>query len=199
MAAERRDGVPDDDPVTRWALAAGRGDPAATTRFVRHTEDVVRRFLAHLNGQADVDDLVQETYLRAWRNLPGFTGRSSALTWLLVIARRVAIDHVRAARVRPRTTSLEQIPGVTDWRDDACATSARSDDTVLVRRLLAELDPARREAFVLTQLLGMSYAEAAHISQCPIGTIRSRVARARDDLIAALSASDEHRHYRTAG
>ena len=56
-----------------------------------------------------------------------------------------------------------------------------------VADLLARLDPDRREAFVLTQLLGLPYAEAAEVAGCPVGTIRSRVARARGDLIAALT------------
>jgi RNA polymerase sigma-70 factor (ECF subfamily) len=55
-----------------------------------------------------------------------------------------------------------------------------------VRLLLDGLDPDRREAFVLTQLIGLSYAEAADVCGCPVGTIRSRVARARDDLVSAV-------------
>jgi RNA polymerase sigma-70 factor (ECF subfamily) len=61
---------------------------------------------------------------------------------------------------------------------------------VALHALLAELDPDRRLAFVLTQVLGLSYLEVAEICDCPVGTIRSRVARARDDLIAHLAAQD---------
>jgi RNA polymerase sigma-70 factor (ECF subfamily) len=61
-------------------------------------------------------------------------------------------------------------------------------DSVPARLLLEALDADRREAFVLTQLIGLSYAEAADVCGCPIGTIRSRVARARDDLVAAFGA-----------
>jgi len=57
---------------------------------------------------------------------------------------------------------------------------------VAVRALIAGLEPERREAFVLTQIIGLSYAEAADVCDCPLGTIRSRVARARADLVAAL-------------
>ena len=67
------------------------------------------------------------------------------------------------------------------------ATAARDvGEGVALRALLAELDPDRREAFVLTQVVGLSYAEAAEVCGCPVGTIRSRVARARDHLVAAL-------------
>jgi RNA polymerase sigma-70 factor (ECF subfamily) len=57
-----------------------------------------------------------------------------------------------------------------------------------MRALVAALEPERREAFVLTQVVGLSYAEAAEVCACPVGTIRSRVARARADLVAALGA-----------
>jgi RNA polymerase sigma-70 factor (ECF subfamily) len=59
-------------------------------------------------------------------------------------------------------------------------------ESVALQAMLAGLDPQRREAFVLTQLVGMSYAEAADVCSCPVGTIRSRVARARDDLVEAF-------------
>ncbi|TDB84833.1 sigma-70 family RNA polymerase sigma factor [Micromonospora fluostatini] len=174
------------DEITGYAFAAGRGDSAAAAAFVRATQHDVRRFLVHLSGAREVDDLVQETYLRAWRSLPGFAGRSSARTWLFAIARRVAVDHVRAAVARPRTT------GVADWyrfADAAGAPAASAPDgEVTLWGLVDDLVPERREAFVATQVLGLSYAEAARVCGCPIGTIRSRVARAREDLVAALAA-----------
>jgi RNA polymerase sigma-70 factor (ECF subfamily) len=67
----------------------------------------------------------------------------------------------------------------------------RTAEGVVVADLLARLDPDRREAFVLTQLLGLSYAEAAEVAGCPVGTIRSRVARARADLIDSLAEGTE--------
>ena len=67
------------------------------------------------------------------------------------------------------------------------------DEAVLLRSLVTTLDLDRREAFVLTQLLGLSYAEAAAVCGCPVGTIRSRVARAREDLVAAMDGPAVHR------
>ncbi len=69
-------------------------------------------------------------------------------------------------------------------------TPARSaaHEVVLLRSLVDGLDPVRREAFVLTQMLGLGYAEAADVCDCPVGTIRSRIARAREDLVRALDA-----------
>ncbi|MFE9207449.1 sigma-70 family RNA polymerase sigma factor [Micromonospora sp. NPDC007230] len=172
----------DDAQITRWAHQAGRGDQQAAAAFVRALQVPVWRFLAHLAGPAEADDLTQETFLRALRSLPGFAGRSSARTWLFTIARRVAVDHVRAAATRPRVSAL------TDWEraaEAAGAVTSGGDDAVTLRRLIAALTPERREAFVATQLVGLSYAEAAQVCGCPVGTIRSRVARAREDLVAA--------------
>ena len=103
-----------DDQVTRWALAAGRGDPDAAAAFVRATQRQVWRFLQHLAAPGEVEDLAQETYLRALRSLPGFAGRSSARTWLYTIARRVAVDHVRAAVARPRRARVDDWQGAAD-------------------------------------------------------------------------------------
>src|SRR4051812_15724247 len=129
------------------------------------------------------DDLAQETYLRALGGLARFEGRSSARTWLLSIARRVVADQVRAAKVRPRTTDLDA------W----VAESTGFEDNVLLEDLVRSLTPDRREAFVLTQTLGLSYADAADVCGCPVGTIRSRVARARDDLVTAVRAAEDNR------
>jgi RNA polymerase sigma-70 factor, ECF subfamily len=172
-----------DDEITRWALAAKAGDRAAAESFVRATQRDVQRMLAHLSGPDEADDLTQETFLRAMRSLPGFAGRSSARTWLLSIARRVAVDQVRAAVCRPRTTALEAV----HLERAGNGHGGRFEDGVLLRHLVDGLPLERREAFVATQMLGLSYAEAAQVCDCPVGTIRSRVARAREDLTAALS------------
>ena len=162
------------DEVTLAALRARRGDAAAATAFVRATQADVWRLCAHLGDVGAADDLTQDTYARAFASLHRFLGRSSARTWLLSIARRVCADAVRGAQ---RTRRLPQ-PQERVGPDVA--------DSVAVRALIAGLDPDRREAFVLTQLLGLSYAEAADVCSCPVGTIRSRVARARADLVDAL-------------
>jgi len=170
------------DEITRLALAAAAGDREATTAFIRATQRDVRRFLLGHVGALDADDLTQETYLRALRSLPRFAARSSARTWLLSIAHRVAVDHVRAAVRRPRQGSVSEWERVVEER----APLPGVEERVLLRHLVLRLDAERREAFVLTQLLDLSYADAAAVCCCPVGTIRSRVARARADLVAAL-------------
>ena len=178
----------DDARTTALALAAGAGDRAALVDFIRATQRDVYRFLGHLCERAEAEDLTQETYLRALRALPGFAGRSCARTWLLSIARRVAADQIRRAMTRPRTTAVE------DWDTVAAASPAHRrsgfDEGILLRELVAALEPDRRDAFVLTQILGLDYASTADVCGCPIGTIRSRVARAREDLIREMNAPE---------
>ncbi|HEX6341106.1 sigma-70 family RNA polymerase sigma factor [Umezawaea sp.] len=188
----------DDAEITRLALEARSGDRSATERFVRATQADVWRFVAHLAGDAQLaDDLAQETFLRALPSLARFQARSSARTWLLSIARRVVADHLRSVKVRPR------VDGHDDWR--TAAELAQPDagpgfaDRVALHDAVSSLDPDRGAAFVLTQALGLSYAEAAEVCDCPVGTIRSRVARAREDLVALLRDDDRSGRERSAG
>ncbi|MEU6539765.1 sigma-70 family RNA polymerase sigma factor [Streptomyces sp. NPDC047000] len=179
-----------DDSVTAWALAARGGDADAVERFVRALHPDVRRYVTHLCGDPQAaDDLAQDTFLRALGSLHRFEGRSSARSWLLSIARRAVVDSWRHAAARPR---LSDAP---DWQIAVERAQPRGlpgfDDGVALLDLLAVLPEERREAFVLTQLLGLPYAEAAEVSACPVGTVRSRVARARATLMGLLDAAEE--------
>lgn len=181
----------DDEAVTACALAAGLGDRAALERFIRWTQRDVWRLVAHLANVGVADDLTQDVYLRAMRSLPGFEGRSSARTWLLSIARRTVVDHIRAAVARPSIAWSADYQLASDA--DRYAEHARSagfEDVVELNLMLAGLAPERREALLLTQVLGLSYAEAAEVVGCPIGTVRSRVARAREDLMSDQGRED---------
>ncbi|MEU1376575.1 sigma-70 family RNA polymerase sigma factor [Streptomyces triculaminicus] len=179
----------DDESVTAWALAARGGDADAVDRFIRATQNDVRRYVARLsNDPQGADDLVQETYLRALRSLPRFEGRSSARTWLLSIARRTVVDRLRFQAARPRLSDTD------DWQSAAERTQSAElpgfDEGVALSQLLDRLPYERREAFVLTQMLGLPYAEAAIVAGCPVGTVRSRVARAREALIVQLETAE---------
>ncbi|MFQ6326857.1 sigma-70 family RNA polymerase sigma factor [Nocardia sp. CWNU-33] len=178
-----------DEQLTALALAAGNGDRRALEEFIRSTQRDVWRFVAHLTDIQSADDLTQETFLRAIGSLPRFAGRSTARTWLLSIARRVVVDRFRSAAARPKNAQLD------DWQ---LALDQRRDheipdfpEEMVIADLLRGLPEQRREAFVLTQVLGLSYAEAAQTVGCPVGTIRSRVARARETLITLWLAVDE--------
>jgi RNA polymerase sigma-70 factor (ECF subfamily) len=170
------------DPATRSLLAARGGDQAAAGAFVRATQPEVWRFVAGLAGREAADDLTQDTYLRAFRALPDFEGRSTARTWLLGIARRACADHIRSL------TRLRRLDG----RLAAQPRPAHIPDhtgLLAVDDLLRSLPDDRRSAFVLTQVLGLSYDETAQVEQVPVGTIRSRVARARAQLVEAVLAA----------
>jgi RNA polymerase sigma-70 factor, ECF subfamily len=164
--------------LEQWAQDAAAGDPLAAAALVRATQADVWRLCAALGDRQAADDLTQETYLRAFGSLHRFAGRSSVRTWLLAIARRVCADALRTRRRRPSLVDAAP-PEVADGPD-------RVGEQAAVADLLHRLDADRREAFALTQLLGLSYAEAAEVAGCPVGTIRSRVARARADLVQAL-------------
>lgn len=176
----------DDHLVTEWAFAAGRGDRGAMESFIRATQADVWRFICYLSDAGRADDLTQETFIRALRSLPRFSGRSTARTWLLSIARRVVVDDIRRETSRPRVAHDDV---------EAAATAHPSGthghaERVEWEMLIAGLDAERREALLLTQILGFTYTEAAQVCGCPVGTIRSRVARARDELQAAARADD---------
>ena len=164
------------DELTSLARAAGRGDGAALARLVQQTQGEVWRMCAYLAGPDSADDLSQDTYLRAIPALRQFRGDAPARVWLLAIARRACAAEIRTrSRDRRLTARLAATGGGPGQPAEPGAQAA-------VDELVAALEPDRRAAFVLTQLLGCSYAEAATVCGCPVGTIRSRVARAREDL-----------------
>ncbi len=171
------------DDLTGLAFQAAAGDRGALTAWVRSTQPEVWRVCARLGDAGAADDLTQEVYLRAIPALPRFRGDSSARTWLLAIARNVCADHVRRrsrARALRERLSSRAVP----------ALSESGAGEVDLDALVMTLDPDRRAAFVLTQVSGLSYAEAAEVCEVPVGTIRSRVSRARAELIEMLADSD---------
>ena len=156
---------------------------------MRRTQPEVWRVCARLGDRAEADDLTQEVYLRALPALARFRGDASARTWLLQIARHVCADHVRRGHPAPgaaRPAGAAGRPG----RRRCPPARARWSST---RPIAAPRPRSARRAFVLTQVAGLSYAEAAEVCEVPIGTIRSRVARARADLLDALAGARSDR------
>jgi RNA polymerase sigma-70 factor, ECF subfamily len=168
-----------DSALDDVARAAACGDAVAFADLVRATQGDVWRACVALVDRDSADDLAQETFLQAHRALSRFDCRSSVRTWLLSIARHVCHDEIRR-RTRRRRLATGYVPSVV----------ADHAGEVELELVLATLDAERREAFVLTQLIGLSYLEAAQVCGCPVGTIRSRVARARSDLVQALVGDD---------
>jgi RNA polymerase sigma-70 factor (ECF subfamily) len=162
------------------AAAAARGDSEAFASLVAATHSEVWRLCAYLVDRESADDLTQDTYVRACRSLRTLRDESGIRTWLLILARRTCAAEIDR-RVRQREIALRvRSTAPVEYAPDH---GGESD----VRVLISQLAPERRHAFVLTQLVGCDYAEAAEICGVPLGTIRSRVARAREDLIAALA------------
>lgn len=183
MTSQETSSQAHDATVTDLALRAASGDRQALTEFISATHDDVWRLLAHLADTDRADDLTQETYLRVLSALPRFAARSTARTWILSLARRVWVDSVRHDMARPRSSAME-IEDATSSTPAAETTGGQSwAEWVDTRTLIDRLEADRREALILTQVLGYTYAEAAKIANVRVGTIRSRVARARADLV----------------
>ncbi len=182
-------GAPNDELITQWALMAARRDgrsQAAFEHLVRATQLDVWRLCARMTEAQQADDLTQDTFLRVWKSLSSFRADASARTWVLGVARHVIADHVRRKSRRARlavvAANSEQAEAVDAGRDPS--------QRLATTEFLRVLDDDRRLAFVLTQMIGLSYAEAAQVCDVPIGTIRSRVARAREELVEVLRLSD---------
>ena len=168
------------DPLRALLEAAAEGDDGALAELVRRTQPDLWRLCTALGSRGEEEDLVQETYLRALGALSSFRGDAQVRSWLLAIGRNVCADHVRR-RERQRRLVQRLLPSSTDV---VVASGGGLDD------LLDTLDTDRREAFVLTQMLGYSYEHAAQAIGCPIGTVRSRVARARADLLVVVRQAE---------
>ena len=168
-----------DDRLDELALQAARGDRVALSDLVRGTQADVWRLCAHLVDRQSADDLTQDVYSRAITALPRFRGDSPVRLWLLGITRHVCVDEVRR-RTRRRRILARNEPGDVEVVLDPTGWVDLDD-------LLQGLEPDQRAAFVLTQVLGLRYSEAAEAVGCPVGTIRSRVSRAREALVSALA------------
>lgn len=138
------------------------------------------------SSTADVDDLAQETFLRVFRGLPRFEdkGPGRLKKWILTIAARIAIDHLRRTRP-PQETFDEAVHGPSTARTDELAQFRHLSDRV--DRALGELGAEQRSVLVLRQLHAFDYQEIADILQIDLGTVKSRLHRARARLRNALT------------
>jgi RNA polymerase sigma-70 factor (ECF subfamily) len=154
--------------------------------LVRKHEVALMTFARSLTRDSwSADEAVQETLVRAWKYLDTFDRRGSFEGWLLRICRNVVIDLANAAARRP--TSIE------NHELERMAPEVENDATHELIELLHQLTVDHREVLVIVGVLGLSYEEAAHTLDIPIGTVRSRLGRARQAfsqlLVEAQSAS----------
>jgi RNA polymerase sigma-70 factor (ECF subfamily) len=184
----RPSGTPVRDEVADVVVAAAvRGDHAAFAAIVDHYDDRLRAlaFLV-LGGADDLDDAMQEAYVKAYRGLASFRGSSALGTWLHRIMYTTCLNMIRARSRRPEASDLE-IPdrGVID-ADPAKAIGGAD----AFAQLLAALPIEQRAAVVLVDTQGYAYSEAAAILGVPPGTVASRLSSAHARLRAALGLED---------
>jgi RNA polymerase sigma-70 factor (ECF subfamily) len=175
-----------------------RGDKRAfellVVKYQRRVERLVGRMVrdTHL-----VQDITQESFIRAYRALPSFRGDSAFYTWLY----RIAVNTAKKALVdlkRDPVISESSLAGADDGeetsRPEATLTDAETPDAVLASKEIAAavnaaveaLSEDLRQAITLREIEGLSYEEIADVMNCPIGTVRSRIFRAREAIAARL-------------
>jgi RNA polymerase sigma-70 factor (ECF subfamily) len=175
------------DDVT--LLRAQRGDGAAfralVVQYQRPVFALLGRMLAR-SPNASIEDLAQETFLRVFRALPNFSlsGSAKPSSWILTIATRLAIDHLR--KFSPQTTPIEDaLDLVSEERTEHLIERRALGESL--ERAVAGLSPVYRAVFLLRECHDLSYEEIAQAVGCDIGTVKSRLLRARAALRNALS------------
>ena len=174
------------DSVQAWAKRAAHGDHTAFRRWLEHTHGRVFRFaLYKLGSRVEAEDVVQETYIRAWRQLPTLRDPDASIPWLFQIARNTVTDHVRKqGRRRPdRSESLEEeLQAPVDALTPERLAIGREGLHHLIG-IVASLKEDHRVVLLLREVDGLSYQEIASQLGIPDGTVESRLHRARKALV----------------
>ena len=181
------------DPDTELTRLAQAGDARAFEALVvKYQRRIARHVARFIKSADDVEDVVQDVFVRAYRGLAAFRGDSQFYSWLYRIASNAALNHLRRASDdvllgddAPDERISEFAPGVSD--------AAQPDRTLMaeqiadaVQRALAKLQPQLAEALMLFEVEKKSYAEIAELLQIPIGTVRTRIFRAREFIARRL-------------
>lgn len=161
----------DDEPsdkelITRWQ----RGDERAAAELVARHAQALARFAASFGEREDIDDLVQETFVRAFQSLDGFRGDSSFRTWLFTIERRLMLDRRRALKRRPVGVEVHEDDAATEY--DALDTLVAGETGKRVQQAMERLSPTQREVFALRVGEGLSYREIADVVGTTEGAAR---------------------------
>ena len=190
MTMNRFDSRP--QSVEELVELAKQGDTSAFDRLVDLYQGRIYSYAARMvHDPVEAEDIAQEAFVRAYRNLPSFRGASTFQTWLYRIASNLTIDSVRRHK-RENTISLdapldaEEGPTAREQEDAATAGPAGSAETLElqreVHRAIQQLSPKLRSVVVLYDLQGLTYEEIAEILGCPLGTVKSRLFNARMEL-----------------
>lgn len=158
---------PDDDAlIAQWRS----GDERAATLLVERHATPLARFVAGLGERAQVEEVVQDTFVRAFGSLDGFRGDSSLRTWLFTIARNLVRDRARSRKGKRDVVSIEEWHAVTEH--DALDTAVADETNARMRRAVETLSPMQREVFTLRVTEGMSYKEIAAVVSSTEGAAR---------------------------
>ena len=169
-------------------LQAQQGNAAAFESLVReHQTRLYHTCLRMLANPDDARDMAQDILVKVWRSLPSFKGDSSFSTWLYRIAVNTCLDELRR-RKKARQTSMEAL-AESGWEPsdpEAERLLDRALNRELIHKALNELQEDFRAVIVLRDVDGLSYEEIAEVLECPVGTVRSRLNRARRLLAKIL-------------
>jgi RNA polymerase sigma-70 factor (ECF subfamily) len=173
------------------------GDHTAFDLIVRHYSGMVFALASRLVGPWEAEEVVQETFLRAWRGLESFRGDASLKTWLYTIAlnrakaRQGTLARMRKVFSSPRVNPEDGQPWPGDEAPDPAASPEEQavaiEQRANLRKAIRNLPEEFRHAVVLRDLEGLSYDDIARVLNVPIGTVRSRIARGRAALVEELS------------
>jgi len=172
-----------------------RGDKAAFNLLVVKYQRKIFRLLSRLiRDQAEIEDVAQEAFIKAYRALPNFRGDSAFYTWLYRIAINTAKNYLVSQGRRAPTSTPSDIDDAETFDDGDHLRDLNTPDSMLVTKQVGEavnraidrLPEDLRTAIVLRELEGLSYEEIAESMQCPIGTVRSRIFRAREAIALEL-------------
>jgi RNA polymerase sigma-70 factor, ECF subfamily len=144
-----------------------------------------------MKNQEDAEDVVQEAYLRAFRFFAGFQG-TNGRAWLLRIVRNTCYTSLENRKLKGIETPFEEAAEIEDESPLPPVNLARAATVEMVREAIAALPNDFREAVVLRELEGLSYREISEVMDIPIGTVMSRLARARHQLYLMLAKRKEH-------
>jgi len=178
-ASRGGDGQTDLDLIARWR----RGDERAASELVARHAQALARFAASFGAQDEIDDLVQDTFIRAFQSLDGFRAESSFRTWLFTIERRLLLDRRRAEKRRPSRVEVQEGDATTEY--DALDGMVAGEAAQRVRQAMTKLSPTQREVFALRVAQGLSYREIADL----VGTTEGA---ARVHYHNAMRAVKEH-------
>ncbi len=187
--SERRDPVAKDTDK-ELVRRIKKGDKQAfDLLFSRYQHKILNLVSRYLRDQQDVEDVTQEAFIKAFRALPRFRGESAFYTWLYRIAINTAKNHLVARSRRPPGVDVdvddaEFMDGTDVLRDSESPEAALSRDQLakVINATLSELPDDLRSAVTLREFDGLTYEQIAEIMDCPVGTVRSRIFRAREAI-----------------